>query len=278
MCHRMNAARKEAGGFTLIELLVVIAIIAILAALLLPALSRAKEQARTIECFNNLKQLHLAWHMYGNDHERLPRNWDYGLGPAPPEANWVSGIMHYDTMEFATGALSDSTNTALLLDEKKTQLAPYLKSAAVLKCPSDLSYAIRGGERSPRVRSYSMNQYVGESSRAASLGFWYYFKPDDFARPGPSTTFVFLDEHEDSINDGFFLVGPVDSWNFGWNDVPASRHSRGANFVFADGHGERHKWRDKRTVQPATRNRLFGVSQPNNPDARWLREHASASK
>ena len=248
-------------AFTLIELLVVIAIIAILAALLLPTLSRAKDRARTIQCLNNLKQLQLAWHMYAGDHGRLPRNWDYSGGPAPPEANWVSGAMHYDAMAVFFGKLSDSTNAALLLDEKKTQLAPYLKSAAVFNCPSDQSYALRGGERYPRVRSYSMNGFVGESSRVTDLARLNYYKPEDFVRPGPSETFVFLEEHEDSINDGFFLVGKQTDEPAGWNDVPASRHRQAANFAFADGHVDKHRWRDPRTLQPVTRNRLFGLFQ-----------------
>jgi len=257
---------------------VVIAIIAILAALLLPALSPAKDQARTVECLNNLKQLQLAWHMYGADTGRLPRNWDYGGGPAPPEANWVSGIMHYDTLEWAAGALSDSTNTTLLLDDRKTQLAPYLKSAAVFKCPSDQSYAIRAGGNYPRVRSYSMNGYVGESSRISDLGRLHYYKSEDFIRPGSSETFIFLEEHEDSINDGFFFVGLQTDEAVGWNNVPASRHRKAANFVFADGHAERHRWRDSRTIQPVTRNRLFGLFQSNNPDVKWVHQHATASK
>ena len=131
----------------MIELLVVIAIIAILAALLLPALSHAKDQARTIICINNQKQLHLAWHMYGGDHGRLPRNWDFSLGFAAPKANWVSGTMHYDTMLVFFGDLSDSTNSALLVDVRQTQLAPYLKTAAVFECPSDQSYATRDHAR-----------------------------------------------------------------------------------------------------------------------------------
>jgi len=265
-------------GFTLIELLVVIAIIAVLAALLLPALSRAKDQARTVECLNNLKQLQLAWHMYGADTGRLPSNWDYGMGSVTPEANWVGGTMHYDVMQVFFGNLSDSTNTTQLTDDRKTQLAAYLKTTAVFKCPSDQSYAIRGGERYPRVRSYSMNGFVGETSRVTDAGRLRYDKQEDFSRPGPSQTFIFLDEHEDSINDGYFLVGLQTDIPFGWSDVPASRHNRGANFVFSDGHAERHKWRDKRTVQPVTRNRLFGVMQPNNTDVKWVHDHATAPK
>jgi prepilin-type processing-associated H-X9-DG protein len=122
-----------------------------------------------------------------------------------------------------------------------------------------------------------MNSHVGESSRI-DLSAVRFYKPEDFSRPGPAATFVFLDEHGDSINDGLFLVIYRADWTFGWNDVPASRHSRGANFVFADGHAERHRWKDKRTIQPITRNRLFGPNQPNNPDVLWIVDHASAPK
>jgi len=123
-----------------------------------------------------------------------------------------------------------------------------------------------------------MNEHVGETSRPPDPREWYYHKPEEFSRPGPSGTFVFLDEHEDSINDGYYLTPGIDGRTWGWNDVPAGRHNRGANFAFADGHAERHKWRDKRTLQPATRNRLFGLNQANNVDAYWVVDHSTAPK
>jgi prepilin-type processing-associated H-X9-DG protein len=185
--------------------------------------------------------------------------------------------MSYET-EVQSRPLSDATNSALLVDERRTQLARYLKTAAVFKCPSDQSYAIRGGGRYPRVRSYSMNEHVGESSRASDPRKSYYYKPEDFSNPGPSDTFVLLDEHEDSVNDGYFLLGHPEDRIWGFEDVPASRHRQGANFAFADGHAERHRWRDKRTCQPITRARLHGLAQPNNPDVAWLHDHATAPK
>jgi prepilin-type processing-associated H-X9-DG protein len=157
-------------------------------------------------------------------------------------------------------------------------LAPYLKSGPGFKCRSDQSYAIRGGERYLRVRSYSMNGYISESSRITDLGRLHYYKSEQFSRPGASQTFVFLDEHEDSINDGFFIVGLQTDEAVGWNDVPANRHRRASNFAFADGHAERHRWRDSRTIQPVTRNRLFGLFQSNNPDVKWVHQHATAQK
>ena len=186
--------------------------------------------------------------------------------------------MHYDVMQVFFGSLSDATNSLLLVDENRTQLAPYLKTAAVFKCPSDQSYAIRSGVNYPRVRSYSMNEHIGESSRAPDSRKTYYYKLEDFSRPGPAATIVFLDEHEDSINDGYFLVGHLSDRSQGWNDVPASRHSRGANFAFVDGHAERHQWKDKRTIQPVERTRKFGLFQSNNPDVAWVHDHATATK
>jgi prepilin-type processing-associated H-X9-DG protein len=124
-----------------------------------------------------------------------------------------------------------------------------------------------------------MNGYLGESTRITDLDRLNYYKWDDLTRPGPASTFLFIDEHEDSIDDGFFLVGPKEEETIGgWEDVPANHHNRGANIIFADGHAERHRWTDKRTLPPITRNRLFGVTQPNNPDVKWVHDHATAPK
>ena len=275
----LNLSMKRA--FTLIELLVVIAIIAILAALLLPSLARAKDQARTIICLSNQKQLHLAWQMYANDTERFPRNWDYGMGLDPSDgANWTAGGMSYESV-VQTRPLSDATNTAILTDTRQTQLARYLKSTGVFKCPADQSYAIRpapDGPRYPRVRSYSMNQVIGESSRGPYTSAHYFYKSADFSAVSPAQIFLFLDEHEDSINDGYFFIGDYRARSLGFHDHPGSRHKRGANFTFADGHAARHRWRDSRTIQAVKRARIFAIPQPNNPDVAWVHNVALIRK
>ena len=275
---------KRITAFTLIELLVVIAIIAILAGLLLPALSRAKASAQSTICLNNQKQLYPAWHMYGDDHGKFPSNWDYGLsnfGIDPLKTpNWVFGEMTYEALN-QDRPLSDATNSMMLKDTRMTLLAPYLKTAEVFKCPADKSYAIRppnGGAKYNRVRSYSMNMYVGESTRREEPERTRFLGAHDFAKAGASSVFVFLDEHEDSINDGFFFVGASSALAFGWNDLPASSHNRAANLVFADGHAEKHKWMDPRTIQPITRKWLLGRQQPNNRDVKWVHDHATARK
>jgi prepilin-type N-terminal cleavage/methylation domain-containing protein/prepilin-type processing-associated H-X9-DG protein len=267
----VTGRRRKRSGFTLIELLVVIAIIAILAAMLLPALTRAKEKALGINCMNNLRQLTLAWVLFGGDNdEKLAPNNNMG---ATPGTGWVDGVMTYTVN-------TDNTNTAMLL---ASGLGPYAKSAGVYKCPGDRSTMRFAGTDWPRVRSVAMNSYVG--GLGASQGGWnneaylIFTKSTDFRNP--ADTFVMLEEREDSIDDGLFAVNMTAVGNAAnFQNMPASYHTRACGFSFADGHAEIHRWRDDRTM-PVLRKgtRLpYGLASGNNPDIVWLQERSTQLK
>jgi prepilin-type N-terminal cleavage/methylation domain-containing protein/prepilin-type processing-associated H-X9-DG protein len=267
------ATRRTA--FTLIELLVVIAIIAILAAMLLPALAKSKTKAQGITCMNNGKQLSLAWIMYADDSVELVGNLDGGGVQTLANANntWVLGWLDFN------GGSPAGANTNTLYLTQYSPLAPYAgRSAGIFKCPADksLSFGRRGP---PRVRSISMNGYLGRN-RAYTAGFKMMVKPTDVIKP--AKTWVFLDEREDSINDGWFAVDmsgydPINPNAWIIVDYPASYHNRAAGFSFADGHSEIHKWKDHRTTpvlrpgQPIP----LGVASPRNQDVDWLQSRST---
>jgi len=238
-------------AFTLVELLVTIAVIGVLAALLLPALSSARDRALGAQCMSNCRQLMLGWMLYSDDYGgRLPYNIggtgaDRGVGPRS-DVNWAYGIQDWELKP-------DNTNSARLAS---TGLGPYLSgNPTVYRCPADrvLSSVQRGAGWSERARSYSMNAMMGNAGPATADGFnvnnpgyAQFFRIHNI--PSPSRMFVFVDEHPDSINDGYFL-NRADEHE--WIDLPASYHNDAASFAFADGHSEIHKWTQPSTVHPA---------------------------
>jgi len=267
---RFNLEARQ--GFTLIELLVVIAIIAILAAMLLPALTKAKTKGQGISCMNNTRQLTLAWRLYADDYADKLLGCEDGLPHGRP--NWISGWLTFT---------SDPVNWDINHDITKSPLWPYTgKNAAIYKCPADRATVVASGRTWPRVRSNSMSQVFGFGSWLTSVNWQIYDKASTIVLP--AKTFLLVDEHPDSINDAAFATQSDGADRAGTAyivDFPASYHNGACGFSFCDGHSEIHKWLGMKIKAPVRYNAYLALDVPAGDswmDVSWMARNATVHR
>jgi prepilin-type processing-associated H-X9-DG protein len=282
----MKLSQTNTLAFTLVDLLAVLAALALCVLLLAPALARTRTDARAFQCLNNNRELNRAWRLcIADNQERLPYSSENPADSTSYAWAWVTG-----TMDFSPNNRANWDPSVTIM---KSPLWPYCGiNLNIWRCPSDRSYVVVNGVPKTRLRSCAMNVYLGgwggtDGGWPMAAGYRLYLKLTDIVIPAPAGIFVFVDMREDSITWGNFFTDmtgyfPRSPAQYEFYDLPGAYHNGGANFSFADGHGESRRWQDPRTVPPLQSGLItiptVPIVSPNNADIAWFQDHATRPK